>query len=68
MKLILSLSMECSSMVSIATFGLMGSNPGWLLSQIQIENWVNTQIIQAYDQAMPNVITVTVSSLVGGDK
>ena len=43
--------------------------PAGLLSQIQIENWVfNTQIIQAYDGAMPIVITVTVTSLVGGDK
>ena len=58
-------------MVSIAAFGpeIQVQILAGLLSQIQIENFVfNTQILQAYDRLMPIVITVTVSSLVGGDK
>ena len=63
--------MDCSSMVSIATFGqeIGVQIPAGLLSRIQIKNCVfNTQIIQACDQATLIVITLTVSSLVGGDK
>ena len=57
-------------MVSTA-FGLEdpGSNPGWFAVPNYIENWVIlTWSIQAFDQATPILITVTVSSLVGGDK
>ena len=58
-------------MVSIDAFGPrdLGSNPGWFA--VSNSDWklsFNTQIIQSYYQAMPIVITVTVSSLVGGDK
>ena len=63
--------MDCSSMVSIATFGqeIGVQIPAGLLSRIQINNWViNSEIIQAYDWATPIVIPVTVSWLVGGDK
>ena len=59
--------MECSSMVSKATFGpgYPGQIPAGLLSRIKIENWViNTWVIQAYDQATSTVITVTLRSLV----
>ena len=65
------LSMECSSMVSIAAFNLgdPGSNPGWFAVSNLNLNWViKTQIIWAYDLAMPIAITATVSSLVVGDK
>ena len=58
-------------MVSIAPFGLeiWVQIPAGLLSQIHIKNCVlNTQIIQAYNRAMPLVIRVTVRSLEGGDK
>ena len=58
-------------MVSIATFdpGDPVQIPADLLSQIQIESWVfNTQIIQAYGWVILILITLTVNSLVGGDK
>ena len=63
--------MEYSSMVWRAAFGpeIQVQIFVGLLSQIQIKNWVfNTQIVQAYDQAMPIVITVIVSNHVGVDK
>ena len=55
-------------MVGVATLcpGDPGSNPSWSAAQIQIDIEF-TQIIQAYDQATPIVITVTLSSLVGID-
>ena len=61
--------MECSSMISVAALcpGERGSNHGCSAARIQI-NIELTQIIQAYDQATPIIITVTVSSLVGIDK
>ena len=63
--------MECSSMVSIAGLcpGDPGSNPGWFA--VSNSNWklsFNTWKTKAYDRATPIVITVTVSSLVGGEK
>ena len=63
------MSMKCSSMVSVSTLcpGDLVSYPGWSDAQIQIDIEF-TRIIQAYDEAMPIVITVIVSSLVGMDK
>ena len=58
-------------MVGKAGFGPRdpGSNPGWFaVSNSKQKMGFNTQIIQAYDGAMPIVITVTVTSLEGGDK
>ena len=62
--------MECSSMVSIAAYGPrdLGSNPGWFaVSNSSQKLSFITRIIQAYDRAVPIVITATVSSLEGGD-
>ena len=58
-------------MVSVATVGSgdPGSNPGWFAVSNPNENGViNTRIIQASNGAKPIVVTVTVSSLEGGDK
>ena len=58
-------------MVSIAASGVgdPGSNPWWFaVSNSNQKLCFNTQIMQAYDRVMPFVITVTVSSLVGGKK
>ena len=57
-------------MVSIAAFGPgdPGSNPGWFARSNLKNRVIFKQIIQAYDCEMPIVITVTLSSLVGGDK
>ena len=62
---------KCSSIISIAAFGPgdPGSNPDWFsVSNSNQKLSFNTQIIQAYDRATPIFITLTVRSLVGGEK
>ena len=58
-------------MVSVATFGpgQQVSNPSWFSVSNSKKNCIiSASIIQVYDGAMLIIITVTVISLVGGDK